>query len=234
MSMAIIGGIVAIGGTTYSILQQNAAIRAANSARPAAFVPVDIAKTAQLALDADKAGYKISDLDWERRFPLLKKGRDFNIEDAGLQLRGGTSKTVADAMSQSGLTGDLGNTEFEKSRNLGMPILALEQRDRNYFQKQLAMNPQRAAGLSGQDVARIAITNTGGQNNYNQGIFQSRIAQYNTQVNQALQNQNAGVAGLGALADLIPQRNQSTSGVLDPSYYGSLTTGQGAPRPYGG
>lgn len=219
-----IGVAVTAAGTAYSINSQNNAISAANNAHPRAFVPIDINNVAQQAFIADKAGFDISDKDWQKRFPQLFAGRNYNISDIGGNLRGIASPTITKEMNKAGLGANLGNTEFKQAQNLGLPLLSLEQRDRNYFQKELSMNPQRTAGLTGQDVARISIANTNSQSNFNQGLFGSRISAYNSQIQQGIANNNAAIGGLGALAGLYTnyqqQNTNPASNPLDPHYYG--------------
>lgn len=225
-TIAIIGTVVSIAGAAYGAYQQNAAIEAANSAHPRPFVPIDIANTAKMAFIADKAGYDISDADWKKRFPLLSAGRDYNVKDMAGNLSGVVSPTVTNTLDKAGLSANLGNDQFKQARNLGQPVLSMEQRNRNYFQKLLGDNPQRTAGLSGQDVTRIAVANTGSQQNFNQGIFQSNIGKYNSQIGQNIQNTNAAIGGLGSLAGLLTQNQNYNSPYLSgPSYYGSMTGG---------
>lgn len=233
MSVAAIGAIIGIAGTAYSIYSQEQAKNAASSLKPRPFVPVDIPQVAAMALATDEAGYKISDADWRARFPKLALGRDFNINDVGANLSGETSPTITNAMDKAGLSANLGNTEYEKAKNLGLPITSIQQRDRNYFQKQLAMNPQRTAGLSGTDTTRLAIANTGNQSNFNQGVFQSRIAGYNAGIQQNIQNTNAGINALGSLAGLLAPRT-TQSGYLSPEYYNRATGGSGSAGASGG
>lgn len=226
MSVAIIGAVVGIGATAYGVYSQQRAIDNANSAEPRPFEPIDIVKTAKLAQDADKLGFMLSDQDFKTRFPKLVMGREFNIADSALNLSGGTSKVVTEAMDKSGLSGDLGDTQFEKARALGKPILQMEQRDRGYFRQLLAENPHRAAGLTGSDVTRLAAQNTGAQNAFNSQIFGNKINQYNSQIAQGIQNQGAAVSGLASLAGLFSQNKTTQSGYLDPSYYNKSTTGK--------
>ena len=224
-----------MAGQVYGAYKQNEAIKAANNTHPAPFIPVDVAKTAQMALIADKAGYDVSDRDWAGtkgvdgkysggRFSTLAQGRDYNINDMAGNLEGKVSPTVTNAMNTAGLPADLGDNPFKQARNLGLPIAAIQNRDRGYFQQLLGDNPQRAFGLSGQDTTRIAVTNTGNQNNFNQGVFQSNLARYNTGIQQNIANNNAAVTGLAGLAGLITQNNDynqmkdpylSTSGYSD-------------------
>lgn len=218
---------ISAAGTAYSIKAQNDAVEAANSAHPRDFVPINISRTAALAKAADEAGFNISDADFARRFPQLVKGREFNVADASNQLSGGTSKQLTDAMGKAGLSADLGSTEFEKAQALGRPILSIEQRDRNYFSKLLAQNPQRNAGLSGGDVTKLVVANTGAQNAYNSQIFGNQVNKYNASVAQGIQNQYAATSGLASLAGLFDQNKKP----VDP--YLSLTTGAYRSGPMG-
>ena len=191
----------AVVGTGVTLYQQDKNADAINSVKPKKFVPVDIGKTQEQAFAADVSGYEISDADFKKRFPRLVEGRDYSVADANAQREGATAAQVTSTLDRAGLSADMGGTSYQQAKKLGMPILSKEGRDRNYFQRALAMNPQRTAGLSGQDVARIAITNTNSQNNFNQGLFGSRMNQYASQTAQAAQNTSAAITGLtGALA----------------------------------
>lgn len=234
----IAGLAITAAGTAYSINAQNNAIDAANSAHPRPFVPINIGKTAELAKAADVAGYQASDSEWLTRYQnshLLKAGRDYNVSDASSNLSGATSPVVTNAMDKAGLAGDLGSNEFQKAQALGKPILSIEQRDRNFFRQLLAENPQRSAGLTGGDVTKLAAQNTGAQGAYNSNIFGNKINQYNAQIAQGIQNQNAAVGGLASLAGLFSQNNRpNQSSYLEPGYYGHSLGGAYGGLGYGG
>lgn len=224
MSMAIIGTVVAIGGTAYGIYASEQARDAASSAQPRPFVPLNVRNVARQALEADELSYRISDQDFQNRFPDLVRGRNYMADNAASNLRGETSPVVTNAMSKAGLTADLGNNEFQKARNLGKPILSIEQRDRNYFRTNLALNPQRTAGLSGPDVTKLTAQNTGAQNAFNSNVFGNKTLQYNANIAQGIQNQNAAIGGLAGLAGLLQGGSrQQRDPSLDPSYYSRLT-----------
>lgn len=229
MSVAVIGAVIGVAGTAYGVYSQQQAISAANSAHPRPFVPINIPQVAQMALAADVAGYRFSDEDWKTRFPKLVMGRDYNIRDVGANLRGQTSPVISQGLSKAGLSANLGSTEAQQSVNLGLQPMALEQRDRNYFQRELSMNPPRSAGLSGGDVTKLAAQNTGAQNAFNSALYGNRINAYNTQVQQSIQNQGALFQGLGALGGLYSnyQQNQSNpySNSTDPAYYHPYSQG---------
>lgn len=221
---------IAAAGTAYGIYAQQSAIGAANDVRPRPFVPIDINKTAQLMRAADIAGYENSQRDFERRFPLLQKGKEYNISDAASNLDGKTSATVTNAMDKAGLSADISGTEFQKSQALGKPILAMEQRDRNYFSNLLAQNPQKAAGMNSSQYGQLIAQNTGAQNAYNSQFFGNQINRYNANIAQGMQNQYAATSGLASLASLFGNNNRNQqSGYLEPGYYGHSLGGS-----YGG
>jgi hypothetical protein len=207
-----IGLAVSVAGTAYGAYSANKATNAANNVNLPKFVPIDIGQVANLAATTDKTGYAISDADWVARYPKLNAGRDYSINDAKLALSGNTDPNVLKALEMSGVEGtDISGNSREQAIKLGLPILSKEQRDRTYFQNLLAANPQRQFGLSGADVAHIAIANTNSQNNFNQGLFGSRINQYNASVAQSAQNTSGIIQGVGGLAEIgsqIYQNNQ--------------------------
>lgn len=218
---AAVGAAVAVAGTAYSVYQSQAAIDASNSARPPKFVPIDIGAVAGLAAATDKAGYDASDADWAARFPALSKGRDYSIEDAKNALQGKADPNVTNALTKAGVNVDIGGNPFQQAEKLGLPILSKEQRDRTYFAKLLSDNPQRQFGLSGQDVAHIAIANTNSQNNFNQGLFGSRINAYNSQIQQSAQATQGIVSGITGAVGIGAQlyQNNQLSNYLNSDYY---------------
>jgi hypothetical protein len=153
----------------------------------------------RLTLGADKLGYDLSDEDFARRFPLLVKGRDYNINSAASNLAGERDPFLMQSLNDAGLGDvDFGTGEFKQARNLGMPILAKEARDRAYFQRLLADNPQRTFGLNSGDVARIALANTQGANMLGLGQAQGRI-------NQAIANTASDAASQAAMISALGQ-----------------------------
>jgi len=215
-----IGAAVAVAGTAYGVYQSQASINAANSVKLPKFIPIDIAQVAGLAAATDKTGYDISDADWAARFPALDKGRNYSIAEINNAMTPRPDPQVTNALAKSGLTADIGGNPFEQAVKLNLPILSKEQRDRTYFQKVLGDNPQRQFGLSGSDVAHIAIANTNSQNNFNQGLFGSRINAYNASIQQNAQATQGIVSGVGGLANIgaqLYQNNQLSTAVNQPS-----------------
>lgn len=191
---------------------------------------VNVPQVGAQALAADKASYAASDADFANRFPQLVTGRQYNIGNAVSNLNGATDPKISSELQRAGLgSPNLGNTEFAQARSLGQPILAKEQRDRNYFQTLLSNNPQRAFGLSGGDVTNIALANLGAQNAYNQNTFGTRINAANQQIAQNAQLYGAIAGAVGSIGSAgIRAYNQPS--VSDPY----LSYGQYSPYTYPG
>jgi hypothetical protein len=168
--------------------------------KAAPLVTTNIPQTEQQALAADVASYNRSDADYAQRFPDLVAGRNYNVANAVSNLGGQTDPTITNALKTAGFGGtNMGGTVFQQARAMGQPILAKEQRDRNYFETLLSDNPQRAFGLSGGDVANIALANVGAQNAYNQGTYGTRVGAANAQLLQNAQNSAALYGAIGAI-----------------------------------
>lgn len=161
---------------------------APNPPKPPKFYPIDIPGTLAKALEYDVASFQESD---KAQLPGLVKSRDLTISDAYKQLTGPVDPTVLDAYTQSAIEKGLsitggGNVAAGlQSGTLGRNIAGIEvarailqkqDYDRNYFQTLIESNPQRAFGLSGSDVARLAIVNTGQLNASNQQQYTSQLA----------------------------------------------------------
>ena len=205
-----------------------------NMADAPQFQKIDIPEVQKLALGFDQSGYDASDLDFLRRFPLLAQGREVNIADSAAQMAGGQDPLVSSTLDKAGLSADYGDTPYKQSRNMGAPeIVAKEKRDRKYFSRLLSENLPRQFGLSGQDTTRIAIANTMGTNNYNQGIFGSRINAYNAAIQQNAANNASYANAAGSIAGDLAKfyRNQQpgylSSGYYNAPNYGDTTGGRG-------
>lgn len=194
-----------------------------------ALIQTNIPQTAQQALAADVASYGRSDADYAQRFPQLVAGRDYNVNNATTNLNGQTDPSITNALATAGFGGvNMGGTVFQQSRAMGQPILAKEQRDRNYFETLLQDNPQRAFGLSGGDVANIALANVGASNSYNQGVYGTRIAAQNANILQNAQNSAALYGAIGALGSAGIKAYGASQNYNSPT----LTSSYYQPNPY--
>jgi hypothetical protein len=245
--VSAIGLAVGVAGTAYSISQSNAAIDAANSIKPKKFVPIDIGIDPQTgapiggvalqALNADKAAYAATDALLD---PRLAAGRDFNINDVAGNLQGKESAFVTDPLKAAGLNtsfADTGSLTGE-AKSLGKPILALEQRGRNYFQTQLAENPYRTFGIADK-LTELKLANTAGLKNYDATVYGSRIGNYNSQIQQSITNNAAGLTALagtigtvGQIYQNSPYLRSSLTNFFGGAPYGSNAGDFATPTPY--
>jgi len=180
------------------------------------------AKLEKLAVQGDTLGYNASDADFKKRFPYLAKGRDLAIESAKTNIMGQTDPFVASALKSAGLGSlNFGKNEFAQARNMGQPIAAKEQRDRNYFTRLLADNPARSFGLNSGDISKIALANTNGINMQALGLAQGNAAQAISDAQASAANNAALMSAIGQLgATSIGAFTQSKlSPTFSPNYY---------------
>jgi hypothetical protein len=174
-----------------------------------------------LAVQFDTKGYNLSDADWAARFPQLEAGRSYGIQSAQTNLAGHPDPYVTSEMNRGGYGNvNFGSNEYQQARNLGMGITDKENRDRNYFATLLKDNPQRAFGLNSNDIANIALANTGAQNAQSQAKFQSNLNAYNASVQQGIQNTSAIIGGVGKVGGAIISNPYVDSSLSPGGYFG--------------
>ncbi len=214
-----IGAVVSIGG-----LALQATASGGSAPATPKFKKIDAKKVQEMAVQTDKASYALSDVNYKNRFPDLVKARDYMRGDIVDNMAGLVSpvekQTLADAgLPQQSFNLGQGNI-YNEAKALGRPILNLQQRGRKYFANEIAANPERQIGLTGQDIAHISIANVGGQNNFNQGLFGVRLGQYNQQQAQSADLTSGLISGLGSIVRSGTQLYHDVNS-LDPSYYSS-------------
>lgn len=184
--------------------------------------PLNINKLEQIAIQADELGYNLSDEDFARRFPDLVKARDYNIESSRLNIAGERDPFIYNALSEAGLGDiDFGTGVHNIERNMGVKIGSKESRDRTYFQRLLADNPQRAFGLNSKDVARVALANTQGINMNAMGQSEGRLQQALSNASSDAASQAALVGAIGSIgaAGIKAYGGSHVSPTLSPNYY---------------
>ena len=205
---------------------------------------IDIGAAQDAALGADIQGYNLSDTAYAApgsyTAPLVT-GRGSMIDSLLGESTGGISSQATGALDTAGLedlaTSIPGKNEFQTSRNLGQPILAKEQRDRNFASNLLLQNPQRLFGLSGQDVVHIALANTGNVNALNEAVAGTQANAYSSSVVQGAQN----FAGLSSLISGFAKNYASSGNIFSPytnptsiyNPYNSPTFYQPTPEEFG-
>lgn len=190
-----------------------------NPPQPPPFFPIDIPKTIAQALEYDTQGFSWSDQDFLSRFPGLVATRNNEIDQAYQSLTGPLDPTLQNEFVTQGIgsglaatgSGDplsgLGQTKGSFGQNVSTAnftksVLGQQDTDRSNLLQLIANNPQRAFGISGANVANLAIANTGGLNASNQQQYQSTLAGI---YGEGQQNVATGqqIAALGSLLGRI-------------------------------
>lgn len=205
---AIVGGLDAAGLHPYNWISGGGKGSLYRDTHKAPDVPkeptwtdIDPEAMRKLGIKADQEEYARDDAAFCKLYPDLCAARDFSVKDASAQL-GGTNQAVVNALNQAGFSGEAGRFAGtggkqdvqRQSLQLGLPVAALEERNRNYFTRLLGENKPRPFGPNGQDALEFAVSNAKQQQINADALFQSRTELYNA----AQTNANANTAGLGS------------------------------------
>jgi hypothetical protein len=179
----------------------------ATAPTPPKFTPVDIPTLADQATAQDELGFQMSDADLAARFPGLVAQRNADATDASNQITQPLDPTVENAFATNSLAGafsafgggangaNIGGAGSAARGSIAAGITsqtqAKEDSDRTYLQQQLADNPERQFGASGQDEIQLAISNALGANNANYGAYVGGVSTANAQSAQSQQTQLA-------------------------------------------
>jgi hypothetical protein len=161
--------------------------------KPPKFYPIDIQQAITDQLSADIWSWNYSKNDLAERFPGLVAAQNQQIEQAYNQLTGPVDPTIQNDFVTKGLETGLASTSGgsamvglglqegsagrgAESANVASNLQSLQDYYRENFAQQLALNLPPAVGLSGADVAQLAISNTVGQNAANQLGYQSQLS----------------------------------------------------------
>lgn len=195
------------------------------SADPPEFIPLNVDELARTARESDIQRYGLSDADFARRYPQLVSGRQASINSAVTNLQGQHwDPILANALQRTGVH----DVNVLDKRG----IANKRDRDRTYFSRLLGANPQRAIGLSGEEVARGMVANTNNQNAYNMALWGGDVARTISQTQQGAQNNAALLSGIGDLAGTLGKSYTPPSTYLDPASY--YTPPGGYSAQYGG
>lgn len=201
------------------------------------WLDIDPNKIQTAAVGADKAEYARDDALFRQQYPELAAARDKTIGTAADDAKGKRSSVIS-ALSSAGLTSEAkrfdksgGKQSVEQeSRDLGLPIAALGQRDRNYFSRLFGENGQRPFGLSGEDVVNIAVSNAQQSAINSDALFRSRLNAYNSAQGNQAQNYGALASGISsgfsqAIKDYYNQANQRDPGTEYATQTGATSWG---------
>lgn len=182
------------------------------------FVPTDPKKLQKDAVGYDTEAYRLSDLDYKNRHPLMLSAEKMFESQTAKDMEGENelSPAMQNEMMRSGLTGALssfGNTpgvlkaggaaEAGVARNLGLSIAGFQDRNRQNRMSALSLAenlfPRREFGLSGADAAMIGASNNLSQNNWNQANYADNMQR--KQFNYRIQMENLRGKQMGANAE---------------------------------
>lgn len=184
---AVIGSAAAVAGTANSIYQSGQG-GSFGGAKPPPFTPIDIPGLQNLATQTDIKGYDMSDADLARRFPGLVAENKQLIDQTYKNITGPLDPSLQNAFTTRGIESSLDSVGGGASGlaglggrgSAGQNVLSTslinntrdyQDQQRGYLDSLLQGNPQRATGLSGEDVTNLSIQNTQLQNEYNQAKY---------------------------------------------------------------
>ena len=138
------------------------------------------------------------------------------------ELKGSVSPLVASTLASTGLEAVPKGNEFQTAQQLGLPITAKLQRDRQNLNRVIAENPQHVGKLSGTQVATLMANNYKNANAFNQQLLGINLNNYAGAAAQYNQN----LAAIGPAIGGIAQAGVQTYINKDPLNLGTYQAGQ--------
>lgn len=237
--------------------QQNKAAQAPQNQLPEfrpppvpGYVPFDFTGTQAGAIAQDRGFYRRSDRDFKRRHkPIVEAEKIF--EASVLQDQKGDRELMPQVQAELmragvgnalGAFGDTGANltpggagEASVARNLGLGILGFQDRNRANRERSLSLAedifPRRTFGMSGQDFALTALSDTANRNAFNSANYAAEAGTYQKNYEIDAENKNARIqsnnelAAATAAADAA-RRKATTEAVT--SIAGTLAQGYGS------
>lgn len=173
------------------------------------FNPVDLPKTADLALKYDELGWSFADNDLLARFPGIVARRDANAVDAASQIEGPLAPSVQNEFATNALekafgsfgggnsAADIGGLGSAARGSLASSIAGSvsekQDYDRDYLSQMFLDNPQRSLGIGGKEAVDISISNALGANNAAYGNYLGSVAQDNADAQRQAQETQAAI-----------------------------------------
>jgi hypothetical protein len=174
------------------------------------YVPFNFNGVQKDAVQADKDYYARSDADFLRRHPSLVQAERI-FEDRTLKDQKGDSEllpAIQNELMRAGLEGSLnafGSTganlepgsagEANVARTLGVGVLNMQDRNRQNRERSLSISeelfPRREIGMSGEDLALSALSDTTNRNAFNASNYAAEAGAYEKNYEINAENQNA-------------------------------------------
>jgi hypothetical protein len=196
---------------------------------------IDPAQLSQDMLKYDTDYYKTAADRFAQQYPDLVRGRSALLAGAEAPLMGGGDPYAQKALSGAGL-GDvnLGKDLEHIAVNTGQPIASAENRGRSYFADLLngplnsRLNMEHhQLGISGVDLANVALTNANMARITSDAKTQNAINSALAGVQQGAQTSQAIASGIGTIGSSLISgltRNSNSNPYLSSGFYG-LGTG---------
>lgn len=129
-------------------------------------IPIQKAKNFMEDYEAQRMGSSIA--AWQSRFPLLKAGGDYLINDLIQNQQGKLSPTIKNALTKSGLETPVETDQYAQAKDLGLNPLTLSQRTSQAVVKNIGDNPEWSNQISGGTLATMIANNYQNQNAFTQ------------------------------------------------------------------
>jgi hypothetical protein len=191
------------------------------------FTPVNIPDAIAQALAYDTQGWDASDALFAAQYPGLVQARQNTMEDALRQLTGPLDPALQNQFTTQGIEKALGSTGGGNSMagidptglsgsavatTIAQDVLAKREYDTNVVNSLIQQNPMRSFGLTGADVAQLAIFNTRQGNIASIAGYNNKLAGINAQGAAGVQTGQA-ISGIGSslfsLSNLMSNNNWS-------------------------
>lgn len=225
-----------------------------------AYIPYDRQLLQKLGVSQDNEYFRLSDADFAKRHAGVL-GAEKLFENQTLKDQTGDTEllpALQGEFQRAGLAGALGSFgdasavdgaitgstlapgsagEASMARNLGVDIMGFQDRNRRNRLTSLttaeSLFPRRSIGLSGSDVANVELSNTAGQNNWNQADYATKFQadQFNYLVDSGNRAADAQEHNMGVTANAA-KRGAIWSGVFNS--LGSLVGAAGGAAAGGG
>jgi len=174
--------------------------------------------------EKDRMAASIS--EWQKRFPLLKQGGDYEMADLLRNQQGVLSPGVKQAIKASGLTAPSEGDQYRQSRDLGLSPITLSQRTSAAVTRNIANNPEWTSTISGGTLASMVVNNFQNQQAFTQALGANRTANYVAQQGANANNTAALITGIGGAARIGMTAYQNSQFGNNPFNLGTYYQGQ--------
>jgi hypothetical protein len=164
---------------------------------------LDVQGTKQFMQEYEARRMQTSIDEWgKKRFPLLYKGGQYEINDLIGNQKGALSPSVAASIKAVGLQAPKEGDQYKTAVDLGLSPIALSQRTSQAVTRNIAMNPEWTNKISGGTLASMIANNYQNQQAFTQFLGANATAQYVAGQARGTANTQALIAGIGGAASI--------------------------------